>query len=228
MSTINGNIKQITGVWANIAVIFRSVATAVLAGSNGIVPGQHVARTNQVGHFEQTLEMGDYEMLVTDPATGKTARFVISVPNDTNTYDFSARVVSAAVYAPTAPPGQGVPNASGTQLGVVKTDVTQTTPVVPTLATLQSSNQRLIEMTLAGAYEIASPTLDALGNVTAGTVKWAGDGSSGVYSAVIHPTWGCVDSFTITHAASGKTVTRAASTRNSSGFETSIPAITVS
>jgi hypothetical protein len=59
-------------------------------------------------------------------------------------------------------------------------------------------------------------------------VTWP-DGSGGTYTRTAkNATWLTVDAYTITHTVSGKTVTQAAVTRDSSGFVTVTPALTIS
>jgi len=77
------------------------------------------------------------------------------------------------------------------------------------------------------AYELTSITYDADGVVTTATAKWA-DGSAGTFTTTSkNATWLAVDAYTITHAASGKTVTQAAVTRDANGNVTAKPALTV-
>lgn len=86
----------------------------------------------------------------------------------------------------------------------------------------------LKDWTEAEAYEATSITRDAAGVPTSATVKWP-DGSAGTFTATtINSVWNAVDAYTITHDASGKTVTQAAVTRDGSGAVTVKPALTVS
>lgn len=71
-------------------------------------------------------------------------------------------------------------------------------------------------------YDSVYPTV-----IASATVKW-GDGSTGIYTTTaINATFELVDAFTITHTASGKTVTQAAVTRNADGLVILKPAMTV-
>lgn len=77
------------------------------------------------------------------------------------------------------------------------------------------------------AYELLSITRDGNDVITSATVKWP-DGSAGTFTATtINSTSHLIDAFTVTHTASGKTVTQAAVTRNADGFPTAYPALTV-
>lgn len=84
------------------------------------------------------------------------------------------------------------------------------------------SDQQLKDWTEAGSYEVTSVT-GPPGPITTAVVKWP-DGSAGTYT----PTYvgPLPSSYTITHAASGKTVTQAAVTYTA-GFITTKPALTV-
>lgn len=89
------------------------------------------------------------------------------------------------------------------------------------------SDQTLKEWVTGEDYELTSITYDANGVVTTATVKWP-DGSAGTFTTTDqNSTWLAVDAFTISHTASGKTVTQAAVTRDSNGLVTTKPALTV-
>lgn len=86
---------------------------------------------------------------------------------------------------------------------------------------------RLIEWTEAGAYELTAITVDGDEVITTATVKWP-DGSAGTFTTTTKDsTWLAVNAYTITHTASGNTVTQAAVTRNAQGTITTKPALTV-
>lgn len=88
-------------------------------------------------------------------------------------------------------------------------------------------SQVLKEWTEAEAYETTALTRDSNGVVTSATVKWP-DGSAGTFTATtINTQWVSIDAYTITHTASGKTVTQSAVTRDSDGAVTAKPALTV-
>lgn len=79
------------------------------------------------------------------------------------------------------------------------------------------------------SYELTTITYDTTytGVPATATVKWP-DGSAGAFTATtINATFEAVDAYTITHTASGKTVTQAAVTRNTEGAVTAKPALTV-
>ena len=76
-------------------------------------------------------------------------------------------------------------------------------------------------------YELTAITRDADGTVASATAKWP-DGSAGTFTRTSkNATWLAVDAYTITHAASSKTVTQAAVTRDGNGDITVKPALTV-
>ncbi|OWL95087.1 hypothetical protein CBQ26_13630 [Deinococcus indicus] len=88
-------------------------------------------------------------------------------------------------------------------------------------------NLLLRQWTQAEAYEPTTITRNSDGLVTTATVTWP-DGSTGTLTATnYNATHSVYDGFTVTHA-SGKTVTQAAVTRDSSGAVTAKPALVVS
>lgn len=90
------------------------------------------------------------------------------------------------------------------------------------------ANATLIAWAEAEAYQAISLTRDEDGVVSGATVLWP-DGSAGTLTRTSkNATWLAVDAYTLTHAASGKTVTQAAVTRNADGAVTAKPALTVS
>jgi hypothetical protein len=89
------------------------------------------------------------------------------------------------------------------------------------------TDQQLKDWASAESYELTAATVDVNNVVTVATVKWP-DGSAGVFAVTTqNTTWLAIDAYTITHVASGKTVTQAAVTRNSTGAVTAKPALTV-
>ena len=90
-------------------------------------------------------------------------------------------------------------------------------------------DQTLREWVEGGAYEATAISFDADGVVTTATVKWP-DGSAGTFTTTAtDATWLAVNSYTITHTASGKTVTQSAVTTRdaTTGDVTAKPALTV-
>lgn len=85
----------------------------------------------------------------------------------------------------------------------------------------------LIAWALAEAYSITSATRDSDGVITTAAVVWP-DSSSGTFTRTTkNATFLTIDSYTVTHADSGKTVTQSAVTRDSSGNVTAQPVLTV-
>lgn len=77
------------------------------------------------------------------------------------------------------------------------------------------------------AYEATSITRDSDGVVTTATVQWP-DASAGTFTTTTKDTtWLAVNAYTISHTASGKTVTQAAVTRAADGSISTKPALTV-
>jgi hypothetical protein len=89
------------------------------------------------------------------------------------------------------------------------------------------NSDTLKEWTESGAYELTSAMFDADNVITVATVKWP-DGSAGTFAtATKNMTWLAIDAYTISHTASGKTVTQADITRDANGNITAKPALTV-
>jgi hypothetical protein len=90
---------------------------------------------------------------------------------------------------------------------------------------------QLVAWAEAGAYEMTAITYDGTypSVIASAVVAWPdGNNTAGVFTATtINPTWEAIDAYTITHAASGYTVTQAAVTRNADGAITVKPAITI-
>lgn len=92
------------------------------------------------------------------------------------------------------------------------------------------SDQVLKAWTEAQTYERTAITYDVTYTevMASATVKWP-DGSAGALTVdTINSTWRKIDAYHVTHAASGKTVTQTAVTRNANGDITIKPTITVS
>lgn len=99
-------------------------------------------------------------------------------------------------------------------------------------ALLASGNDLLTSLLIGWAagesYTITSATRDANDVITSATVRWP-DGSVGTFTATtINSEFDAIDAYTVTHTASGKTVTQTAVTRNATGAVTAQPTITVS
>lgn len=126
MSLIRGNVNQITKQPAQTLVSVRPLSKPVVVGGAIIWPETKVVRSDALGAWSVTLAMGDYELVVGD------AKVTISVPHDDLTYDFTARIVGAVVYSPTAPVGGAQPNASTAVFGLVRVDTDSATPIAVT------------------------------------------------------------------------------------------------
>ena len=89
------------------------------------------------------------------------------------------------------------------------------------------SDQTLREWAEAGAYEATAVTFDSDQVVTTATVAWP-DGSAGTFTTTTKSAaWLAVDAYTVSHAASGKTVTQSSVTRDTDGNVTTKPALSV-
>lgn len=89
------------------------------------------------------------------------------------------------------------------------------------------TDARLKEWTTGEDYELTAVTYGADGVPTTATVKWP-DASAGTFTTTTkNSTWLAVDAYTISHTASGKTVTQTAVTRDGNGQVTVKPALTV-
>lgn len=98
-----------------------------------------------------------------------------------------------------------------------------------TSAGASQTDQQLVAWADAEQYEVLSLTYDTTYPyvLSTATVKWP-DGSAGTFTTTsINTTWEAIDAFTVSHTASGRTVTQSAVTRNSNGLVTIKPAMTV-
>lgn len=97
---------------------------------------------------------------------------------------------------------------------------------------LSSTGETLLRVWLrmwaaSGAYTLTSAARDSDGVITSASVSWP-DGSSGTFTTVSkNTTFLTIDAFTISHAASGKTVTQNLITRDGDGLIIAQPALTV-
>lgn len=100
MATLTGNARSFLNVPA-ISVPYRvkSLGESVVVGGNIIVTGDRRLFTGADGSFSMTLAAGDYEVVFNGAD-----RFVVSVPNNDNTYPFLDRVTSN-VTQPSPPAG---------------------------------------------------------------------------------------------------------------------------
>ncbi len=90
-----------------------------------------------------------------------------------------------------------------------------------------SLTERLLGWTEGEGYELLTAVYDGDGVLASGTVRWP-DGSAGVWTRTAkNTTWLAVDGYTVTHDASGLTVSQAAATRDADGCVTAKPALTV-
>ena len=96
----------------------------MVIGPTVVNPEDRTIRPYSNGDFEVSLEMGDYWFII-----GR-ARVLVSVPDDSNSYQIDQRIVSAVVQSPTSPVGSAVPNGSPSVFGLLKTSDVDATPVV--------------------------------------------------------------------------------------------------
>lgn len=115
MVTVTGTVWDLHGRRANIYLDFRyrSSPAIITAGAiySGISPR---VTTNTSGFFTVVLPMGDYNMVI-----GGVDTFIISVPDETNTYDFAQLIVGEVTQTPTTPAGSFEPDATLTVKGIV-------------------------------------------------------------------------------------------------------------
>lgn len=114
-------------------------------------------------------------------------------------------------------------------LGLTFSQQSVTLPVtIQTVSAVQDENATIIGWAASEAYAINSATRDSDGVITTASVVWP-DGSTGTFTRTTkNATFLTIDAYTVTHAASGKTVTQAAVTRDASGNVTAQPALSVS
>jgi hypothetical protein len=120
-------------------------------------------------------------------------------------------------------------SAASSAVGTHNTSATAHLNIAPGGATV--SNQQLIEWCESGAYEMTAITYHGTNTkaVSTATVKWP-DGSAGTFTTTAYNTTAFparVNAYTVSHTASGKTVTQAACTLNADGEITTKPALTV-
>lgn len=90
-----------------------------------------------------------------------------------------------------------------------------------------TTNEDLLVWVAAEAYPSFTPVRDSADVITTATLTWP-DGSAGVFTTTVkNNTFSAIDAFTVTHAASGRTVTQPTMTRDSIGNVTVRPALTV-
>lgn len=88
-------------------------------------------------------------------------------------------------------------------------------------------NALLIGWASANAYTLTSASRDVDGVITTATIAWP-DGSSGLFTTTTkNSTFLAVDAYTVTHAASGKTLIQSTITRDSNGLIVAQPPISV-
>lgn len=94
-------------------------------------------------------------------------------------------------------------------------------------AAVSDFDETLAAWTLSSAFSITTATLDSDGVITTASVLWP-DGSTGTFTRTTkNATFLAIDAYNVTHTDSGKTVTQAAVTRDSSGNITTQPALTI-
>lgn len=91
----------------------------------------------------------------------------------------------------------------------------------------QTSASDILGWAYAKSYAMTSAAYDSSGCITSATVVWP-DGSSGTYTtASKNSVFNVPDSYTVTHANSGLTVSQPAVTRNSNGDITAQPTLAI-
>lgn len=94
---------------------------------------------------------------------------------------------------------------------------------VPEIAT----TARLTEWTAAGSYQITSATYDSDGVISTGVIAWP-DGSSGVWTTISKDSsLLTVSSYSVTYAATSKTITQPTITFDANGNVTTKPALVI-
>ncbi len=79
----------------------------------------------------------------------------------------------------------------------------------------------------SAAYTLTSASRDSDGVITTATVAWP-DSSTGTFTRTTkNSIWLVIDAYTVTHSASGKTITQSAVTRDANGKITVQPSLTV-
>lgn len=90
-----------------------------------------------------------------------------------------------------------------------------------------ATNARLTEWVAAGSYQITSATYDSDGVISTGVIAWP-DGSSGVWTTISKDaSLLTVSSYSVTYAATSKTITQPTITFDANGNVTTKPALVI-
>ena len=85
----------------------------------------------------------------------------------------------------------------------------------------------LIAWSAAKAYQAIAPVLDQHNTMTSSVVLWP-DGTYGAFTSTnYNSTWFLVDGYTLTYTNAGETISQATVSRNSFGYVTNQPALTI-
>jgi hypothetical protein len=118
-------------------------------------------------------------------------------------------------------------NTTKAQVGLGNVPNLDTTNAIRNLGGENTLDQTLAEWTEGIAYQLLSITRDSNGIITGATIKWP-DGSSGVFtSTIIDSSFYAINAYTITHVASGKTITQPGVTRDTLGNIITKPDLTI-
>lgn len=165
-----------------------------------------------------TLGSGSYTWSFSNTVAGATTKWVVGNVTLTTTGNSSSGL-AASITATT-----GV---ATVQALVSSGAATALASHLSELSGAGVSDETLKDWVAGEAYQLTAITRNANEVPTTATVLWP-DATAGTFtSTVINVSFPAVDAFTVSHTASGKTVTQPTVTRNSAGAVTVKPALTV-
>lgn len=116
MATVTGNIWNTYYAKASIAIDFLYASAPAVISSGAIYSGINRRTVSGLdGSFSIVLPMGNYMMILNQGVD----RYLISVPDDDNSYDFIQLIVSLVTQSPTTPAGSFEPDATDVVKGIM-------------------------------------------------------------------------------------------------------------
>lgn len=118
MSRITGAVIDLGAEWAVNSTLKFTYRSSPAVASGALVHSKtpKTAKVTNEGTFSTVLPMGNYDVTIDDGPD----RWIISVPDDTASYDIVGRITGSYTQNPTLPLVGSVPNASNTVAGIVK------------------------------------------------------------------------------------------------------------
>jgi hypothetical protein len=124
-ATVTGTIYSADGSLFTGNILFRTLRTPLVSGSTLITGGDYrLSITN--GALSTTLLAGDYRVFIGADQKG----FIAAVPSGSDSYTLLSLVTNAITYTDQVYPWQSAPLATASVAGRVRTDTTDSDPVV--------------------------------------------------------------------------------------------------